>query len=179
MTEIELHKRINNGDATAYQYLFSEYYSWLCNYVLKLSGNSSVSEDIVQEVFMNLWTKRSQIVINSSIKNYLFRSCHNEFLQFVKKEKRRMDFLDEIRLKVLFENYELESQRIHEERLDKLDFFIDQLPPKRKEIFIKNKLERKKYKEIAQELNISLKTVESQMSKALRFLREKAVHFFL
>ncbi len=179
MKEEKLLNKLKNGERSAYKYLFSEYYSWLCNYVFNLTKNKSLSEDLVQEIFMNLWEKREQLNIKSSIKNYLFKSCHNQFLQYVRKEKVRIDFLNSVRWEVLFESYDNESQRLHEEKLEKLNSLINELPPRCKEIFVKSKLQKKKYREIASELNISIKTVENQMSKALHFLKENATSILL
>ncbi len=174
MKEKQILKKIHEGDADAYKYLFSEYYSWLCNYIFKLCGNRSLAEDLVQEVFIHLWEKRTQLTIKSSLKNYLFRSCHNQFLQYVRKEKVRNDFLNSIRWDVLLESYTEESHELREMQLKKLNTLISELPPRCKEVFVKSKFEKKKYKEIAVDLGISIKTVEAQMSKALHYLREHA-----
>jgi RNA polymerase sigma-70 factor (ECF subfamily) len=179
MDEKEILENLRKGELSAYEYLYSEYYQWLCNYVFKLSGDSNLSEDIVQETLLGLWEKRRTLFITTSLKSYLFKCCHNHFLLHLRKEKKKKDVLDNIRLNTIFEtyiNYQEETQP--EEKLLKLHSLIDKLPPRCKEIFIKNKLEKVKYREIAEELDISIKTVESQMSKALHFLRENA-HLFM
>ena len=116
-------------------------------------------------------------MINSSLKNYLFKSCHNQFLQLIRREKIQFDALDKIRWDVISETT-LEDD-LYDFRMEKLMSLIDQLPPRCKEIFVQNKLEKKKYKEIAMEMGISIKTVENQMSKALHFLRVNATTFLL
>lgn len=171
----DLTKKLTQGDNSAYAYLFSEYYTWLCNYVFKLTNDKIVAEDLVQEVFINLWKKREKIEIKSSIKSYLFKSCHNQFLQYVRKEKIRTDFLNSIRQDVLFTSYEKESQEIYENKIEKLNSLIGELPPRCKQVFVLSKIHNKKYKEIAKELNISIKTVENHISKAYNFLRKNAV----
>lgn len=178
MKEKELLEKLRIGDATAYKYLFDEYYNWLCNYVYNLCNDRSLSEDIVQDAIVNFWNKRERLLVTVSLKNYLFRTCHNQFLQYIRTKKIEFDFLDTIRWESIAEIY-TEDEKIKEDRLDKLKLLIDELPPRCKEIFVKNKLEKRKYKEIAFDMNISIKTVENQMSKALHFLKENASYFML
>ncbi|MBQ4913863.1 RNA polymerase sigma-70 factor [Maribacter sp. MMG018] len=177
MNEQKLIERLRKGNARAYQYIFSEYYDWLCNYIYNLCNDRSLSEDIVQDALVGFWEKRQQVIITTSLKNYLFRTCHNQFLQHIRNKKILYDTLDKIRWDVISE-VTLEDD-IYNFKLDKLNKLIDQLPPRCKEIFIQNKLEKKKYKEIAIDMGISIKTVENQMSKALHFLRANATSFML
>jgi RNA polymerase sigma-70 factor (ECF subfamily) len=177
MNEQKLIIKLRKGKAEAYSYLFSEYYDWLCNYVFNLSGNRLLAEDIVQDAMVILWEKRQTILISTSLKNYLFKTCHNQFLQHIRKEKIQYDTLDKIRWDAIAEAT-LENEA-YDYKLEKLNKLIDQLPPRCKEIFIKNKLEKKKYKEIALDLGISIKTVENQMSKAFLFLRKNVSVFLL
>ena len=177
MDEKRLIKWLRQGKADAYRYLFTEYYNWLCNYVFKLCQDRSLSEDIVQDALVNLWNKREGLVISASLRNYLFKTCHNQFLQHVRSQKVEFDTLDKIRWDVISEAT-LEDN-LFDFRMEKLHHLIDQLPPRCKEIFIQNKLEKKKYKEIAIDMGISIKTVENQMLKALQFLRANATSFML
>lgn len=177
MNEQKLIKKLRKGEPKAYRHLFLEYYDWLCNYVFNLCNSRSLSEDIVQDAIVVLWEKRKVIIITTSLKNYLFKTCHNQFLQHIRSQKIQFDTLDKIRWDVISEAT-LEED-LHEFKLQKLNKLIDQLSPRCKEIFIQNKLEKKKYKEIALEMGISIKTVESQMSKALHFLRANATTFIL
>ncbi len=173
LNEKELIKQLQIGDTNAYKYLFTEYYDWLCNYVYKLCGNKSIAEDIVQEALIKFWEKRKSIKISSSVKNYLFRTCYNQFLQHVKSKKVQFDRLDKIQWEAISED-SLESD-VNDIRIEKLNSLIDQLPLRCRQIFVQNKFDKRKYKEIAIDMGISIKTVENQMSKALHFLRENAV----
>ncbi|HZJ21589.1 MAG TPA: RNA polymerase sigma-70 factor [Pricia sp.] len=178
MKEDALLKGLRKGNASAYNELFTEYYVWLCNYIFTLSNDRGLSEDIVQETIINIWEKRKRISVQHSLKNYLFRSCHNRFLAHVRKKKVKFDFLDQIRWDVLAE-VRVEPEVRQNSKIQKLHRLIDELPPRCREVFVKNKLEKRKYKEIAVEMGISIKTVENQMSKALNFLRENATGFML
>lgn len=177
MNEQKLIKRLRKGKANAYRYLFSEYYDWLCNYVFSLCDDRSLTEDIVQDAIVALWEKRKVIIITTSLKNYLFKTCHNQFLQHVRSQKIKFDTLDKIGWDVVSEAT-LEDD-LYDFKMEKLNRLIERLPPRCREIFVQNKLENKKYKEIALDMGISVKTVENQMSKALYFLRANATAFML
>jgi len=177
MNNQEFIKNLSKGDAKAYQHLFSMYYEWLCNYIFKLCNDKSLSEDIVQNALVAIWEKRERIIITTSLKNYLFKTCHNQFLQYVRSKKMTYDTLDKIRWDIISDVVMEDDQ--YEERIEKLHKLINQLPPRCKEIFVQSKLEKKKYKEIAFEMGISVKTVENQMSKALHFLKTNATSFLL
>src|SRR5680860_644018 len=178
MKEDALLKGLRKGNASAYNELFTEYYVWLCNYIFTLSNDRGLSEDIVQETIINIWEKRKRISVQHSLKNYLFRSCHNRFLAHVRKQKVKLDFLDQIRWDVPAEVH-VEHEVRQDSKIQKLHRLINELPPRCREVFVKNKLEKRKYKEIAVDMGISIKTVENQMSKALNFLRENAAGFML
>ena len=175
MTDQKLIEKLRKGNTKAYHYLFSEYYDWLCNYIFNLCKDRHLAEDIVQDAMVALWEKRKVISISSSVKNYLFKTCHNQFLQHIRSQKIEFDTLDKIRWDVISEAT-LEED-IFDFRMEKLYKLIGRLPPRCKEIFIQSKLEKKKYKEIAFDMDISIKTVENQMSKALHFLRVNATIF--
>jgi RNA polymerase sigma-70 factor (ECF subfamily) len=177
MDEKKLIEALRKGNENAYRYLFYEYYDWLCNYVYNLCKNRPLAEDIVQSAIVGLWEKRKDIIITRSLKNYLFKTCHNQFLQHIRSKKIQFDTLDKIKWDVISEA--TLEENLNDLKMEKLTKLIDRLPPRCKEIFVKNKLEEMKYKEIALEMGISVKTVENQMSKALHFLRANASTFML
>jgi RNA polymerase sigma-70 factor (ECF subfamily) len=178
INESKLLERLSENDASAYKLLFNTYYNWLCNYIYSLCNDPILAEDLAQETMIKFWEKRKKITVKTSLKNYLFRTCHNEFLQHIRKKKIKVDFLDQVRWDVLTAVYE-EDKTPESNRIEILNKLIDQLPPRCKEVFILNKMERRKYKEIANDLGISIKTVENHMSKALSFLREHATSIIL
>lgn len=176
MEEQRLIKKLRQVEVGAYEFLFREYYEWLCNYVFGICGNRNLSKDIVQEVKVRFWEKKKEVVVRESLKGYLIKACHNQFLQHIRKEKKQPDLLDKIRWNTILDSYfeRKEDDVLVKSAFLKLDELIEMLPPKYKEIFIMNKLERRKYREIAQDMGISIKTVENQMSKFLRIIRENA-----
>jgi RNA polymerase sigma-70 factor (ECF subfamily) len=178
MVDINLLNGLKKGKGESYKIVFAKYYEWLCNYVYKLSNNYQLSEDLVQDVFVKLWENRESIVIKSSLKNYLFKTCHNQFLQHLRKEKVKLNFLESLRWDILYDVYNTDND-VKETKVNALHLLIDKLPPKCKEVFVKGKLEGKKYKEIAKDMNISIKTVEAQMSKALQYLKKQTISILL
>ncbi len=138
-----------------------------------------MAKEIVQESFINLWEKRQSIDISKSVKSYLTTSIRNKCLNYLRDTKK---FNTEIILSdVLFQevDFEQSDKLIEKELNNKINNAIDDLPEKCKEIFQLNRFENLKYKEIAVKLNISIKTVETQMSKALKHLRKKLKDYLL
>lgn len=155
-----------------FDFVFQYYYSGLCAYAEKIVGDSNTSEDIVQDLFFTLWIKHKQIQISSSLKNYLFSAVKNRSLDYIKKEKNKTRYENStIHLQSHDENLstfwfaESELQTIIEQSLDKL-------PPRCKEIFCMSRFEGYKNINIAEQLGISKRTVELQISNALKFLRK-------
>ena len=174
--ELNIIERLNNSDEGVIRVLFDEYYEYLCRSIYRVVPDASVSEDIVQEVFMELWKKRESIQITTSIKAYLRRSALNRSLNYLRKNK--VKFEEEVEIPDMgsydsggqadMEASELET-RIHQ--------IIDELPERCRIIFGMSRFEEMSYKEIAEALNISVKTVENQMGSALKFLRTELAEF--
>lgn len=162
---------IRSGDEKAFETLFKDQYPILCGYARKYLNDVDQAEEIVQEMFFSFWQKKEKLEINTSLEAYLFRSVRNACLNYLKHMKIREQYK-------LANNQEIrqKEQEIHDyvvaiELQERIENVIDQLPPKRKKIFKMSRFEELKYKEIAEKLNISVKTVEAQLSKALKFLR--------
>jgi RNA polymerase sigma-70 factor, ECF subfamily len=172
-----LFSRIQKGDKKAFEALFRAYYPFLCQYATRMIKDLPEAEEIVQGLFTGLWEKRTRIDIKTSVKNYLFRSVKNRCLNTLNRNHLKNEFLRKSMTEsepVSEENYESEFGL-----LLKIEESISSLPEKRQEIFRLNREEGLKYREIADRLNISLKTVESQMGLALKALREKLKDFLV
>jgi len=152
--------------------LFNANYSNLCSYANNFLKDVDASEEIVQEVLFKLWSNKDSIIITSSIQSYLFRAVRNASLNFLKHINIREDYKTHHQKEVK-NVHSSEDVMIVSELEQKIRESIDKLPLKRKEIFIMSRYEELRYKEIADKLNISLSTVENQMVKALKFLREE------
>lgn len=156
-----------------YEALFREHYKALCSYVHFYLKDYAASEEIVQDLFFNLWKKRNELEITSSIKSYLFKAARNHSLNVLKHIEVRENY------KKMNEEHRSDSEMQGTDEMETLELeqrikdAIDQLPPERQKIFLMSRYEDLKYREIANKLNISVKTVEAQMGKALKFLKEQ------
>ena len=164
-------KKIKENDLQAYDRLFKEHYKPMVIYIRSFSNDLHVAEDIVQNVFMELWIKRNELNIPRSVKGYLYWKAYTSFVDQYRKDKRRRDLLDKFREEAIRaaipEDHELIGRRAH--RLNEL---IGSLPPTCKTVFELNKKNGLRYHEIAERLNISKKTVESHMNTAFKKIRE-------
>ncbi|WP_344927460.1 RNA polymerase sigma-70 factor [Aquimarina addita] len=172
MSENYAKKDMQHENWTGFKAMFNQHYSWLCSYIYKISKDESLAQDIVQIVFINLWEKRKTITINSSTKNYLLRSCHNQYLKHLRSINSQCTRLDTLKLETLCELYEEEETAWKEQKIKDINVAIEALPPKCKQVFILHKFEHIKYKEIAEIMGISIKTVENHIGKALLHLRK-------
>jgi RNA polymerase sigma-70 factor (ECF subfamily) len=164
-------------DIADFEKLFKSQYSKLCSYANLFLNDPDAAEDVVQEVFFKLWKNRDELSINTTLKSYLFRAVRNGC----------MNVIDHISVRDAYKVVNEEDIRDYESNLidetivseleQRIRESIDQLPSERRKIFILSRFEGLKYREIADKLNISVKTVENQMYQALRFLRENLVDY--
>ena len=160
-------------DYQSYNDLFNELYEPLCNYAYSVLKNFDASEDVVQEVFVHLWTNRKRIEIKSNLRNYLFSSVRNKAIEKLRRQKLEEKYINETFKK--HEYHEEDEAGLEAEKylkLQKLYNSIEKLPPKCRDIFKMAKLDGMTYNEISGELQLSVKTVESQMRRAFILLRE-------
>ncbi len=162
---------LSHSDVQAFEQIFRDYYSPLCLYASRILEDEVAAEEIVQEFFVKLWEKRSQIEIESSAKSYFFRSVKNLCLNRIKHEQIKLQHAREVIASAESKDY---GDQFPEVDLKKdIEESIASLPEKRREIFRLSREEGLKYREIAEKLNISIKTVEAQMGQAIRYLRDK------
>jgi len=163
--------KLKNGDEKAYAFLMDSYYKNLCGYAYTLTNSHSKSEDIVQNVFVEIWINKKNINPDYSIKSYLYKSVYNEFIDQYRKLKPVI-YLEKKYLEALDLVVEKEHGDLNE-LIKLVDKEINKLPPKCKKIFVLNKKEGLTHIEIAEHLNISVKTIEGHMTRAFKILNEK------
>jgi len=163
---------LKNGDEKVFEELFKTYYAPLCEYCLRYVSDADMAEEIVQDLFFKMWVKREELNINVSIKAYIFTSLRNHALNYISRLKiqDRYNQFIVVRSKNDVEHPVDVLEEKDMERIMKQA--IAMLPEKRREIFEMSRFEDMKYWEIAEKLNVSVKTVESQMSKALEHMRK-------
>ena len=164
--------QLAKGDQSSYQKLFHTYYGDLCRFCLRYVRNEEVSEEIVQDVFIYLWEKRTVINISISFKSYLYTAVRNKSINYLKLQLPKDQVKDDIENFEISGSYDVEAELTFKELSAKVNEAIETLPNKCKAIFILSRESGYTYREIAEELNISIKTVENQMVIALRKLRE-------
>ncbi|WP_461532182.1 RNA polymerase sigma factor [Sinomicrobium sp.] len=166
----ELLNALHSGDKAAFKYIFEAFYDDLVCYIYSLCNNRAKAEDIVQNVFVKLWEQHDTIAVHTSLKNYLFRASHNLFINSLRRNRNTVFLSDHLYLEsFLAEETEGKEALPNRETLQQA---IDTLPERCREIFVLHKIKGMKYSQIAQKLNISIKTVENQMSKAYQKLRK-------
>jgi RNA polymerase sigma-70 factor (ECF subfamily) len=167
---------IKEGNAQAFEKIFREYFKSLHAYAYTFMKDDEQAEEIVQNIFCRIWEKRDQLKTDGSLKAYLYRSVHNESVNYLKHQKTRAIF------QVHYSNGDQTageaSEKIMAAELDgHIQKALNELPLQCRVIFQLSRFENLKYKQIADQLNLSVKTVENQMGKALKVLRLKLAEF--
>lgn len=168
---------VRDNDTAVFESLFKEHYAAMCQYCLYYVKDPEVAEEIVQDLFFKLWSKKDELNINSSSKSYLYISLRNHTLNYLNRlkiEDKYNEYLE------FHKNQEAENQtiRLEEDDMERiLQHALSLLPEKRREIFELSRFGDLKYSEIAEKLNLSVKTVEAQMSKALEQMRKSLSRF--
>ncbi len=170
--EKNIFEELKNGNKNALKTIFDSYYRPLCNYAFQFINDTDQAEEVVQDLMVRLWEKRNTLTIGTSLKNYLYRSVRNQCINLIQHEKVKQLHAQKIK-DALFTEEAADSYHLEPELMDRLEAGIEALPEKQREIFRLSREEGLKYREIAGQLHISLKTVEAQMGLALKTLREK------
>lgn len=156
------------------EFLFKQHYKRLYRVAYQVVNDEAAADDIVQEVFIHIWNKKNELTINTTIEGYLIKSTVNRALNYLEKNKRvlKVEFSNQIEYNH-FSNLEELSTVDNEMFQNLIHKALDELPPKCKAIFILSRFENMKNKEIAEQLDISIKTVENQMTIALSKLNNE------
>ena len=175
MNQQSIHSQL---DKPAFELLFENYFEVLCRFAFGYIKDRDASQEIVQDVFINLWNKRETIDPDRQVKSYLYTSVKNRCLNYIRDNKKfRSFYLDvEVEMEIPDTNPDLFSEN---ETKIKIENALDKLPEKCRQVFELSRFEEMKYKDIADNLGISVKTVEVQISKALRILREELKEFLM
>ena len=167
-SELDLLRRLIEGDERAFDALFRHYSALVYRFSYGYLKSRPDAEEIVQECFLKIWERRGQLRDDLPLKAYLFTTAHHAILNQLRRQQKRQRF----------ENYSaglLPGQVGNEAEFSELEALyqaaLEQLPPRRREIFILSRQQGLSYPEIAGQLNLSVKTVEAQMTQALKFLR--------
>lgn len=163
----------------AFEQLFKSHYKALHSYANMLLKDLDAAEEVVQSMFLKLWEKRHLLDVQTSIKAYLYKCVYNDSLNLMKHEQVKNKYQD-FSLHTMNTEHEAASNKVELSELQRqLQHALNALPEQCRIIFQMSRFEELKYKEIAERLGISIKTVENQMGKALKILRLKLVDFLV
>ena len=165
----EIFGQIKVGNPEAFQLLFDRYWKKLFVYAYKALNHPEACEDAVQEVFINLWERKEKLEI-SNLKGFLFQSVKNKIANHVRRTKFTRDHLDVISSASLTDN-STENIIAYRETEHFIHSAIEQLPVRCREVFYLSRFERLNNQQIATKLNLSIRTVETHISNALKNLR--------
>ncbi len=178
LTDFYIQKKIRDGDIGEFERLFGKYYGSLCHHANKILHDMDTAEDIVQEFFYNFWKKRESFSPKFSLNAYLYQSIRNNALLHLKHLAVREIYAEhvygETENAVSAENQEgIEIRELRKV----VNATLQQMPQRCAKVFSLNRFEGKKYREIAEILSISIKTVEADMGKALQLFRKSLKEF--
>lgn len=163
---------LKKGDEHIFKSIYDNYKKALTAFINGYTKDQAQTDDIIQDTFIKLWNAKENLDKNTSISSYLHKTAYNTFIDKYRKKKREHSMLDGWLYKRLMQMVD-ENEEVKNKKIILVREAIDKLPPKCKEIFVLSKYENLKYIEIAEHLNISTKTVESQMRIAFNIIREE------
>jgi len=166
------------GDEQTYEYLFRNHYAALCTYAFRYLERKDLAEEIVSETFFRLWIKRADLQIEGDVKAYLFQAVYKNSLNYLRKQKTETlaverlqhNHVNEQNIRIL-EDYSERDSLILKELEGKIEHAIKSLPDQARKVFTLKRYEGLKNREVADHLNISVKTVEMHMTRSLLFLK--------
>lgn len=165
---------LRRGDQQVFESVFKEHYAPLCTYARRYLIDPEAAEEVVQDMFFKLWERRDSLLITTSLKSYLFRAVRNHALNYIKYQRISQQYIDYVGFTTSNESAESAHEALINNDLERhFGRLVSSMPERRRMIFEMSRFEGLKYDEIAQKMNISVKTVENQMTKALEFLRKK------
>jgi RNA polymerase sigma-70 factor (ECF subfamily) len=170
--DIALFRCVQNGDLPAFETLFKRYYKKLCHFAHSFVRNEQDAEEIVSDLFFKIWKNRDTLKIDISFSAYVYKACQHACLAKLKQRHPLFeDIEDLVEEDLVYECEESEPLEASNDNLQHYQRALNALPPRCKLIFVMNRLDGMKYREIADHLDISIKTVEHQLVKALRLIR--------
>jgi RNA polymerase sigma-70 factor (ECF subfamily) len=174
----KLMQEIRADNMYAFDALYVKYCKRVYKFAYSILKTREETENLMQDVFLNLWENRHKVEKDSSVKSYIFTITYHSAISVIRKKARESEFvlylksvqkIDEEPVDVVLEYTELKN---------KVDEIINALPKRQKEVYQLHKVEALKYNEIAERLHISVNTIENHMSRALKAIREKIGNYF-
>lgn len=178
LTDSDLIVRIKNGDEVAFELVFYKYKGKLYDFVRRSLSEEEDPESIVQEVFVKLWMNRAELDPQQSFNGYIYTIARNEIYGHLRKQLTRKKYQEEL-LHQLTDSSNTTDRQIEYQELERIiSKLIEEMPEKRREIFRESRMEGLSYREISEKLHISENTVDTQIRKALGFLKTKLRNYY-
>lgn len=185
MIDPALNSRLRNGDSGAYETLYALTAARLRNYCRIFLTDNLLIEDLVQNAYLKLWEKRKEIRENNSVESLLFTMVRNQCLNYLRDHKLEKESfsIDENQWSELQHLYQIDFTGLEEKTLEEQLFValktaIDNLPDRQKEILLECKIKGKKQKQVAEELGVSVKAIEKNLTKAKKHLHDDLIKQF-
>ncbi|PKO96053.1 MAG: RNA polymerase sigma-70 factor [Bacteroidetes bacterium HGW-Bacteroidetes-7] len=178
INDLFLFKKIKEGNIETFEKVFKENYSPLLYYSAGITGRIEVAEEIIQELFYQIWKDREKINILSSLKGYLYSAVKNRSLQYCERLRNENNYKESIKSAPLSTSGHSPQENLEASELEGIiKQTMDKMPERRLKIFKMHRFENRRYAEIAQNLSVSVKTVEAEMTKALKALRKDIEYY--
>ena len=176
MNDRDLLERLRQGDTAAFDAIFKTWYGPLVGTAERMLRDRAVAEELVQDVMLELWRRRESLAADGSAQAYLFQATRNRVLNHLRHLKIEQRSEPEVQSEVASTPH-ADAEAVQEELDVAVQRAVQALPDRCREVFELSRVHGLKYAEIAKTLGISVKTVEAQMGKALRTLRERLAHW--
>lgn len=171
-------QRVASGDEDAFKNLYHSYRDKLYFFILRISSSAVMAEDAVQDVFLKIWQKRTELPAITSFNAYLYRMAHNHVVSGLRKMARETEVLTEIRHEMEDAGREVDDTLLFRQVQEKLQEIIKNLPRQQQLVYTMAREEGRRQDEIASMLNISSSTVKNHMTEALKTIRREMARFY-
>jgi RNA polymerase sigma-70 factor (family 1) len=175
----KLIRQLRRGNVSAFNLIFENYNQKVYNFCLHLLKKQQDAEEVTQEVFIAIWQNRERIDPNTTLSTYIYSIARNQIYHIYRKSFYIQSYLDYLNNADTKPELVTEDQVLYNELQHFLNQTIEELPPKRKEVFKLSRIEGLTYREIADRMKISENTVDVQIRKALGFLRNAFENYYL
>jgi RNA polymerase sigma-70 factor (ECF subfamily) len=180
LTDLLLTGSIVQGDEQAFERVFTEWFGRLHAYAFSILKDDALAEEVVQSVFCRIWEKRGGLQVHTSLRAYLYGTVYHECVNWLRQEKNSKTHRSHVLRSSSQTAAETAAGKTELGQLEKrLQQALDELPDQCRAIFQLSRFGELKYREIADQMGLSIKTVEAQMTKALKLLRKKLADFLV
>jgi len=179
LLEKTLIEKIKAGDENAFSQIFSAYYKDFVIFATKYTSDLNISEEIVQDTFVRLWEERQTINISISLRGYILKMVHNKCIDWLRHQKIRQKHNLFVQENSKQFDFQTDNYVLHSELKQQIEQVLKEMPPEISDVFRMNRFKGLKYHEIAGILNVSVRTIEVRIGKALKLLRIHLKDYFI